>query len=101
MYRILSASKDTYITDKIINNNFRATDANVGLAGTLDVFKLFEESSYMSGSTRITGSIIELSRLLIKFDLEPLRKQLRRELESDSSAGLALTTNGTRLHTGS
>tara|TARA_R110000824_G_scaffold33530_2_gene107352 strand:+ start:356 stop:1900 length:1545 start_codon:yes stop_codon:yes gene_type:complete len=74
MYRILSASKDTYITDKIINNNFRATDANVGLAGTLDVFKLFEESSYMSGSTRITGSIVELSRLLIKFDLEPLRK---------------------------
>ena len=44
MYRILTASKDTYITNKIINNDFRATDANVGRAGTLDLFKLFDES---------------------------------------------------------
>jgi hypothetical protein len=39
MYRILSASKDAYITNKIINQTFRATDANVGQAGTLDLFK--------------------------------------------------------------
>ena len=81
MYRILSASKDTYITDKIINNNFRATDANVGQAGTLDVFKLFEESSYISGSTRITGSVVELSRLLIKFDLNEIRALTSSKLD--------------------
>lgn len=64
MFRILSASKDTYITDKIINNRFRATDANLGQAGTLDLFKLYNEST-ISGETLP----IELSRLLIKFDL--------------------------------
>ena len=69
MYRILSASKDCYITNKIINNSFRATDANVGQAGTLDLFKLYDES-------RITGETepIELSRLLVNFDLNPLRE---------------------------
>jgi len=72
MYRILSASKDTYITNKIINNSFRATDANVGNAGTLDLFKLYEESSFLSGSTTITRSVIELSRLLIKFPIETI-----------------------------
>ena len=67
MYRILSASKDAYITDKIVNNSFRAKDANMGQAGTLDLFKIYNETS-------ITGSNeqIELSRLLIKFDLTPV-----------------------------
>ena len=64
MYRILSASKDTYITNKIINNKFRATDANLGQAGTLDLFKLYNEST-LAGSTKP----VELTRLLIKFDL--------------------------------
>tara|TARA_Y100000592_G_scaffold95755_1_gene162935 strand:+ start:2011 stop:3561 length:1551 start_codon:yes stop_codon:yes gene_type:complete len=68
MYRILTASKDTYITNKIINNSFRATDANVGGAGTLDLFKLYAESSTGSDVTPI-----ELSRILIKFNLAPLR----------------------------
>ena len=68
MYRILSASKDTYITNKIINNSFRATDANVGQAGTLDLFKLYNETS-------ITGSNkqVELSRVLIKFDTNEIK----------------------------
>jgi len=69
MYRILTASKDTYITNKIINNSFRATDANVGQAGTLDLFKLYAESSTGSDTTPI-----ELSRILIKFNLAPLRE---------------------------
>ena len=43
MYRILKAKKDTYVTNRIINNKFRATDANVGQAGTLDLFKLYDE----------------------------------------------------------
>ena len=69
MYRILTASKDTYITNKIINNKYRATDANVGYGGTLDLFKLFDEST-LSG----TSQPVELSRVLIKFDLNPLRR---------------------------
>ena len=68
MYLILSASKDAYITNKIINNAFRVTDANTGRAGTLDLFKLYDES-------RISGEEdpVEISRALVKFDLETLR----------------------------
>lgn len=64
MYRILTASKDTYITNKIINSKFRATDANVGNAGSLDLFKLYNENTLLG----VTGSI-ELSRILIKFPI--------------------------------
>ena len=69
MFRILSASQDCYITNKIIDNSFRATDANVGQAATLDLFKLYDES-------KVTGETnpIELSRLLVKFNLDPLRQ---------------------------
>ena len=66
MYRILSASKDTYITNKIINQTFRATDANVGQAGTLDLFKIYDESK-LSGEE---GKQTEISRLLLKFDID-------------------------------
>jgi len=69
MYRILTASSDCYITNKIINNGFRATDGNTGQAGTLDLFKLYNEST-ISGS----DYPIELSRALIKFDLDVLRE---------------------------
>jgi len=69
MYRIISASKDTYITNRIINNKFRATDANVGQAGTLDLFKLYAES--ISGSDTTPT---EISRLLIKFDIGEVTK---------------------------
>lgn len=89
MKRILAATKDCYITNRIIRNKFRATDANVGQAGTLDLFKLAGESTIayitasMSGSNIIAGNgpfisgtvdPIELSRILIKFDLNPLRE---------------------------
>lgn len=67
MYRILSASKDTYITNKIINNNFRATDANLGSAGTLDLFKLYNENTIASETNPI-----ELTRLLIKFPISEI-----------------------------
>jgi len=69
MFRRLRADKDCYITNKIINGK-RVTDANTGQAGTLDLFKLSNES--VSGS--FTGSTIELSRLLVHFDLDPLRE---------------------------
>ena len=81
MYRILSASKDTYITNKIINNRFRATDANVGQAGTLDLFKLYSESQ-LSGSE----NPIELSRILIKFNLDPLKALTGSTLDITNSS---------------
>lgn len=81
MYRILSASKDTYITNKIINNTFRATDANVGRAGTLDLFKLYDESSVSGDPTPV-----ELTRLLLKFDLDPLRALTGSTLDINHSS---------------
>ena len=80
MYRILSCSKDTYITNKIINNKFRATDANVGQAGTLDLFKLYDES--ISGSD---SAPTELTRLMVKFDLSSLTKGMKEDIDINSS----------------
>lgn len=80
MYLVLSASKDTYITNKIINNSFRATDANVGLAGTLDLFKLYDESSSLTSDNAINAPLgssnkpVEFSRILIKFDYSELNR---------------------------
>ena len=62
-----TASSDTYITDKIIDGQIRVEDANVGRAGTLDLFKLWGET-ILNGS----GSQNELSRLLIKFDYQKI-----------------------------
>lgn len=64
---VCTASFDTYITNKIINGSIVATDANVGRAGTLDIFKLYDETT-LSG----VSSQLELSRALLKFDLQPL-----------------------------
>lgn len=80
MYRLLNCTKDTYITNRIINNAFRATDANVGHAGTLDLFKLWDESD-ISGSTEP----FEFSRLLVHFDLDPLRALTGSVLDIGSS----------------
>ena len=68
MIIVCTASADTYITDKIISGKFRATDSNVGRAGTLDIFKLYDETPLLG----VTGQT-ELSRVLIKFDLQPLQ----------------------------
>ena len=65
MLKILRADKDTYITDKVVRN-VRATGSNVGLAGTLDLFKLYGMT--LSGSTPNR----EVSRILIHFDMSPL-----------------------------
>lgn len=66
MRRILKCTKDSYITSKIING-VRVTDANVGQAGTLDLYKLYDETT-LSG----TVAPIELTRVLLKFDLQPI-----------------------------
>ena len=80
MYLVLTASRDTYITNKVIDNKFRATDANVGKAGTLDLFKLYNEST-LSGDT----NVFELSRLLLKFDLGKVRDICSSSLDLNSS----------------
>lgn len=66
MYKILRPDKDAYITDRVIKN-VRSFNANVGSAGSLDLFKLY-------GITT-SGSLpnIELSRLLVHYNLQPLR----------------------------
>lgn len=66
MFRILTASKDTYITDKILFGS-RSLYSNVGQAATLDLFKLYNETT-LSGTT----NPVEISRALIKFDYSPL-----------------------------
>ena len=65
MYKILTASNDTYITNKYISN-FRVKDANTGKAATIDLFKMYDET-YSND-----GSLIELSRGLLKFDLSEI-----------------------------
>jgi len=70
MYKILLADKDAYITNRNIGNlpsGSSRVNSNVGRAGTLDLFKLY-------GTTYSSGSIpnLELSRILLHFDLQPL-----------------------------
>lgn len=88
MYRILSASKDCYITDKYIAGN-RVEDANTGQAGTLDLFKLYNETDVAGTS----GSVVELSRLLLKFDyseIESLRSSVLDITDSSFQCLLSL-----------
>jgi len=61
----LTASADTYITNKYIDSR-PSIESNVGKAGTLDLFYLYDEVD-------ITNNVKELSRILIKFDIEQLR----------------------------
>ena len=79
MYIIATSSADTYITNKIVDGA-RTTDSNVGRAGTLDLFKLFDET--LSGST---GLHTELSRILIKFDLGRLRSLATSSIDIGSN----------------
>jgi len=60
MFLVVTASSDTYITDKIVSTK-RAVSGNVGQAGTIDLFKLWDESDAITGS-------VEISRALISFD---------------------------------
>ena len=81
MYLIFTASKDTYITNKILKNTTRATDANLGSASTLDLFKLYDES-VISGET----TPIELSRALIKFNAQDISSSLKGKVSFDHSS---------------
>lgn len=79
MYIIATASADTYITNKIIDGS-RVEDANVGRAGTLDLFKLYDET--ISGST---GNHTELSRILIKFDISRIASLASSSIDVNAS----------------
>lgn len=83
MYRILSASRDTYIQNKIIAGE-RCTASNVGQAATLDLYKLYDETTLLSASTVLSG-VIELSRLLIKFDFDTIQQITGSYLNTNDS----------------
>jgi len=80
MYKIINASKDAYITNKIIGSSIRAKDSNTGGASSLDLFKLYDENTVL-GET----NPIELSRLLLYFDLASLRALTGSSLDINSS----------------
>ena len=102
MYKILTASADAYITNKVISTSARAIDANMGNASTIDIFKLYDESTF-SGHPKTyiddTGTAllhstddlnvesipVELSRGLVKFDLSDL------ETDIESTTGFSAT----------
>jgi len=69
MYRTLKADKDAYITDKFVDG-VRAVSGNTGIAGSLDLFKLYGVTTLTSGTTKLPQK--ELSRILIHFDLSEL-----------------------------
>lgn len=95
MYKILTASADTYITNKTISTTVRAVDANMGLASSIDIFKLYDENKFSghpktysdAGITllnsvdnlNITSIPMELSRGLVKFDLSGLADDIQLE----------------------
>lgn len=67
MYRIIPAKKSSYITNKYVAGS-RSETSNVGQAGTLDLFKLSNETIVPN----VSGSVVELSRLLIQYDITRL-----------------------------
>lgn len=76
-----TASSDTYITNKIIDGKLVADDANVGRAGTLDLFRLYNETTLRSA-----GSQNEVSRILLKFDLAEIRELTGSSLDLNDSS---------------
>lgn len=79
MFRRLKAIKDAFITNRVINNQ-RVVDANTGEASTLDLFKLYQE-------TRLNGTPVdEISRILIKFDLDPLLPLVSQSIDIGDSS---------------
>lgn len=71
MYKVLRPIKDAYITNRVIDDE-RRTSSNVGAAGSLDLYKLHGFTSTGTGSAAVPNT--ELTRLLVKFDLDPLRE---------------------------
>jgi len=96
-----TASSDTYITNKIINSTTRTTDANVGLAGVLDLYKLYDETSLPLDEKKAgamgdfnldtdadnkADAAIELSRILMKFNFSKLQTLTGSKLDLNSNS---------------
>jgi hypothetical protein len=75
MHLIFTASADNYITNKIISTTLSASDANVGQASTLDLFKLYDETLF-SGYTGSYSAPTEISRLLVKFNIDDISSSI-------------------------
>lgn len=107
-----TGSKDTYITNKIVNGVARAEGANVGYASTVDLFKLYGETTLagVSGICTIDDvdytdkteqecstaggtwepNLTELSRGLIYFDLDQLKSEIESMVAIDGSMTIKL-----------
>jgi hypothetical protein len=70
MYKSIKSDKDTYITNKYVAG-VQSVSGNVGIAGSLDLFKLYGITNITSGSTKLPQT--ELSRLLIHFDIDQIK----------------------------
>lgn len=81
MYRLLSASKDTYIQNKYIAAS-RSLYSNVGQAGSLDLYKLFDETTL--NTTASSG--VELTRILMQFDYSSLQDLTSSVLDYSSGS---------------
>ena len=96
----LTSSSDTYITNKIIDASTRVHDANVGRAGVLDLFKLYGETNLPADEKKSGGmgdfnkdtdgddkadTAIELSRILIKFNLGKIHELTGSKLNLNSN----------------
>ena len=109
-----TGSMDTYITNKIINNESRATGANVGYASTIDLFKLYGETTLrgvagtctldngtvrtdlsevecnaISGAT-FNPNLIELSRGLVHFNLDQLKSEIEAQVDVINESSLTI-----------
>jgi hypothetical protein len=71
MFRSLEADKDAYITNRFADG-VRAVSGNTGIAGSLDLFKLYGVTILTSGSSSFPQR--ELSRILVHFNIDPLKK---------------------------
>ena len=109
-----TGSMDTYITNKIINNESRAEGANVGYASTIDLFKLYGETTLKGvagtctlddGTVRtdlsevecnaivgatFNANLVELSRGLIHFDLDQLKSEIEAQVDVINESSLTI-----------
>jgi hypothetical protein len=90
MYRIFKPLKDAYITDRV-TNGVRQYNSNVGIASSLDLFKLYGATYIASGSTKIMNN--ELSRILIKFDTSGLAADVTAGLIDTNSPSFNCSIN--------
>jgi len=80
MHKKYTAKNDTYITNKILSNNKKAIQSNVGKASSLDLYKLYNENDYAGEENPI-----ELTRLLLKFDTPAISASLNEINFNDPS----------------